>query len=126
MTRSRSTVARRTGAAIAGAVLLAACSAATRVEAAVTACNTESSPYVQLGGGGRSVTIDGAPSPGSTGAPMATVQCILKLLEVSDEVMAGIEGAAAADGPHSGDWDGLQATWTVTADGMRITITDTR
>lgn len=126
MTRSRSTVAVRTCAGVVGVALLAACGSSPRVEAAVTACNTGSSPHVQLTGGGRSVMIDGAPSPGSAGAPMATVQCILKLLEVSDDVMAGIEGAATANGTRSGDWDGLQATWTVTADGMRITITDTR
>lgn len=114
-----------TGAAgvMAAAMTLAACGPSAPVSDAVTTCNTERSPYVQLSADGRSVTIEGTPSSGSTGAPMATVQCILKLLTVSDDVMTQIESTTTADGLHEGDWDGLHATWSMRpADGLQLTI----
>ncbi len=122
---ARSLVSLAVGAAAAFA--LSACGAAPRVEHAATTCNTTGSSDVQLADAGRSVTIDGSPTPGGAGAPMATVQCILKLLEVSDDVLDGITSTTGGDGAHEGDWDGLHATWSVSPiDGMRITITDTR
>jgi hypothetical protein len=105
------------------ALTLAGCAGGAPVADAVTTCDTERSPYVHLAADGRSVVIDGTAKSGSTGAPMATVQCVLKILEVSDDVMSSIDATTTPDGEHSGTWDGLRATWSLSPlHGLHLTI----
>lgn len=97
-----------------------------RLTAAVEACTDSGtgSDGLDIGDGGRTLTIDTTGEDGTRGTDIVYGLCVLGELEVPDSVMSRIEQTTSLDGQQSGSWDGITATWSYHPDrGLDMVLT---
>jgi hypothetical protein len=86
-----------------------------------------SSDAVEVGDGGKTLTIDGKGKKDFSGLETTQVVCILKALKVSDAVISQMDSTRALDGRQSAEWEGYSASWTYHPDaGLDVIVTQKR
>ena len=91
---------------------------------AVSDCGLTSSPGVNVGDSGRTVTLDGKGAEDVTGQAIEELVCVLVKVHTPDVVMSKLESTRALAGRQSATWDNIEASWTYQPDaGMEVTLT---
>ncbi|NUQ88548.1 MAG: hypothetical protein HOQ43_08820 [Glycomyces artemisiae] len=82
------------------------------------------SPYVRVGDGGQTLSIDNAGAEETVGATVVELGCILVDLDVPDAVVNHIDSTRALDGYQEDSFGEFEMGWTYHPDdGVNMTIT---
>lgn len=80
-------------------------------DAAVEACELESSPHVRVMDDGDTLAVD-TEGNDSGGASIADLACVLTELDVPGSVMSRMDSTRALDGTQDDEFDGITVRWS--------------
>jgi hypothetical protein len=97
-----------------------------KFEKAIDNCALNQSEVLNIGNGGRKLTILSAGTAGANGLSSDSVVCVLSGLDAPDAVTNAIASGSDSSQSLQATWDGLTAVWVTNVDGaVAVTIVAT-